>query len=63
MIRVLQINVGVGRASQELALVTANANEADVIIISEQNKNGGEDRGWYSDANSIAAIAILSIGR
>jgi hypothetical protein len=35
MIRVLQINVGMCRAAQDLALATANELEADVLIISE----------------------------
>jgi len=60
MIRFLQINVGVCRASQDLALTTANANEADVLIISEQHRDHGEDCGWYPDAGSRAAIAVVS---
>ncbi|XP_060869604.1 uncharacterized protein LOC132944331 [Metopolophium dirhodum] len=60
MIRVLQINVGVCRASQELALATANANEADVLIICEKYRDRGEDNGWFPDANGRAAIAVLS---
>jgi len=60
MIRVLQINVGVCRASQDLALATANAKEADVLIICEQHRDRGEDNGWFPDANGRAAIAVLS---
>ncbi|CAI6356785.1 unnamed protein product [Macrosiphum euphorbiae] len=60
MICVLQINVGVCRASQELALATANAKEADVLIICEQHRDRGEDNGWFPDANGRAAIAVLS---
>lgn len=60
MIRVLQINVGVCRAAQELALATANTKEADVLIISEQHRDRGEDNGWFPDANGRAAIAVLS---
>lgn len=36
MTRIIQINVGVCRAAQDLALVTANVKMADVLIISEQ---------------------------
>ncbi|XP_008180149.1 uncharacterized protein LOC103308492 [Acyrthosiphon pisum] len=60
MICVLQINVGVCRASQELALATANAKEADVLIICEEHRDRGEDNGWFPDANGRAAIAVLS---
>jgi len=60
MIRVIQINVGVCRASQDLTLATANANEVDVLIISEQHRDRGEDCGWYPDESSRAAIAVVS---
>lgn len=60
MIRVLQINVGVCRASQDLALATANEKEADVLIICEQHRDRGEDNRWFPDANGRAAIAVLS---
>lgn len=38
MVRVLQVNVGVGRAAQDLAISTANELSADILIISEQYK-------------------------
>jgi len=60
MIKFLQINIGVCKAAQELAMATANEIRADVLIISEQHRNRDEDCGWYSDVNSRAAIAILS---
>jgi len=60
MISVLQINVGVCRGSQELALATANAKKADVLVICEQYRDRGEDNGWYPDANGRSAIAIVS---
>ncbi|KAL4083587.1 hypothetical protein QTP88_028903 [Uroleucon formosanum] len=59
MIRVLQINIGVGRAAQELAMATANRVEVDVLIISGQYPDCGEDTGWYPDSNDRAAIAVL----
>jgi len=59
MIRALQINVGVCRAAQDLALVTANARIADVLIISEQYRDKDEEDGWYADAGGRPAIAIL----
>jgi len=59
MIRALQINVGVCRAAQDLALVTANARMADVLIISEEYRDKDEGDGWYADAGGRSAIAIL----
>jgi len=41
-------------------MVNAKEVEADVLIISEQNRDRGDDCGWYPDANSRAAIAIMS---
>lgn len=41
-------------------MATANEIEADVLIISEQNRNRGEDCGWYPDVNNKAAIAVIS---
>lgn len=60
MIRILQINIGVCKAAQDLAIATANDLEVDVLIISEQHRNSGEDRGWYPDTSSRAAIATIS---
>lgn len=59
MIRILQINVGVGRAAQELALATANTEGIDVLLISKQHRDKGEDNGWYADAGGRSAIAVL----
>jgi len=59
MIKVLQINVGVGRAAQDLALATANNLGIDIIILSEQYRNKEEKDGWYSDACGRSAIVAL----
>lgn len=60
MIRALQINVGVCRVAQDLAIATANEVDADVLIISEPHRDRGEDCSWYADVNNRAAIAIVS---
>lgn len=49
MINILQINVGVGRAAQDLALATANNSGIDIVILSEQYRNKEEEDGWYSE--------------
>lgn len=59
MIRFRQINIVVWKATQVLAIATANEIDADVLIISDQNRNRGEDYGWYPDANNRAAIAVI----
>lgn len=59
MIRILQINVGVCRAAQDLALATANEKAVDIILVSEQYRDKGEEEGWYPDAGGRAAIAVL----
>jgi len=56
MYRFLQINVGIGRASQDLMKRTAEKIGADVITISEQNRNEGENNAWYSDVTGRAAV-------
>lgn len=60
MISFLQINVGVGRAAQDLALATAIKIGADIVLISEQNKNNSESNGWYSDSTGRSAISFVS---
>jgi len=60
MIRVLQINVGVCRAAQDLALATAAEKDADVIAFSEQYRDRDEENGWYADASGRAEIVVLS---
>jgi len=58
MIRVLQINVGVCRAAQDLALATASNMGTDVIVMSEPHRCGLEVDGWYSDTGGKAAIVL-----
>lgn len=60
MIRVLQINVGVCRAAQDLMTQTARDTGADIVLVSEQYKNGTEEEGWYSDRGGRAAISVAS---
>lgn len=59
MTLILQINVGVCRAAQDLALATANVRMADVLIISEQYRDKDEGEGWYADADGRSAITVL----
>lgn len=56
MISILQINVGVGRAAQDLALATMARAGADLLILSEQNRSCPESDGWYPDASGRSAI-------
>jgi len=59
MIRFLQVNIGVGRAAQDLMVHTARDYGADVVLVSEQYRNLGEDIGWYSDVSGRAAIYVV----
>jgi len=61
MIRVLQINVGVCRAAQDLALATASNMGIDVIIMSEPYRCGPEADGWFSDTGGKAAIVLFNL--
>jgi len=58
MIRVLQINVGVCRAAQDLAVATASNMDIDVIVMSEPYRCGLEVDEWYSDTGGKAAIVL-----
>lgn len=60
MTKILQINVGVGRAAQDLALVSVVKWGADILVISEQNHNRPEDEGWFSDAAGRSAVVAIS---
>jgi len=59
MTRIIQINVGVGRAAQDLSLASAVKWGAEILIISEQNHNRPEADGWYSDSLGRSAVVIL----
>lgn len=56
-ITILQINTNRCRDAQLLLLQTASEVRADVVVISEQNKNLPS---WYADLNGDAAIAITN---
>jgi len=58
MIRVLQINVGVCKVAQDLALTTASSMGIDVLILSEPYRCGSETEGWFSDTNAKATILV-----
>jgi len=60
MTRILQINTGVCRAAQDLALASAFQWEADILVISEQNRNLPESEAWFSDSGGRSAIAVTS---
>lgn len=60
MIRILQINVGVRHAAQDLALASASTWGADIIVLTEQNQtHPPEAEGWYADQTDLAAIVVL----
>jgi len=59
MIRFLRLNIGVGRAAQDLMVHTARDYGADVVLVSEQYRSLGEDVGWYSDVSGRAAIFVV----
>jgi len=58
MIIILLINVEMGRASQGLMKKVAVEINADAIVISEPNRNEGEDNAWYPDSTGRAAVVV-----
>lgn len=60
MMRVLQLNVGVCRAAQDLALTTTAYKDVDVIAFSEQYRDRDEEDGWYAGASGRSAIVVLT---
>lgn len=62
MISFVQINVGGGRAAQDLALQTAAEQGADFLILSEYYKYDFAHLDWYCDRSGRAAIAPLTNG-
>lgn len=58
MIGFLQINVGVSPLAQNFMVETAKEYECDIILVSEQCRNGGEEYGWYNDQSHRAAIYV-----
>jgi len=60
MINFLQVNVGVGRAAQDLALATTVKLNADFLLLSEQNRSGTEPDGWFPDSQGRSAVVVKS---
>lgn len=58
MISFLQVNVGVGRAAQDLAIATATKLNSDFLLLSEQNRSGTEIDGWFPDSQNRSAIVV-----
>lgn len=58
MTKLIQINVGGGRAAQDLAYATANQLKIDIMMISEQYNN--EHDRTYSDLGNRAAISVVN---
>lgn len=58
MMRILQINVGIGRDSQGLMKQVVEEIKADVMVVSEQNRNEGEENARVSDLTSRAAVVV-----
>lgn len=58
MMRFLQINVGNSPGAQNLALQTARDVRADVIIMSEQSRNRGEEHGWFDDSSGRSTLLV-----
>lgn len=60
MIRILQINVGVRRVAQDLAMASALNWDADLLVVSEQNRSQSEDDGWFADTSNRSAVVVAS---
>lgn len=60
MSKVLQINTNRSREALDLALVTARNLQADLILMSEPNKQLIEKKGWLSDPRKDSCIVILN---
>lgn len=60
MMKILQINVDRRQVAHDLMVATASQLEADVLIISEPNRIGLEEEGWFSDVGSNAAVVVFN---
>jgi len=60
MIRCLQINVGVCRVAQDLALATAANMGINVVVFSEPYCCDSEADGWFTDIDARAAILVFN---
>ncbi|KAG5861807.1 hypothetical protein JTB14_031497 [Gonioctena quinquepunctata] len=55
---ILQTNLGRNRAAHDAAFATATEIDADIIVVSEPNKNICNGRGWYADTAKDVAVYI-----
>lgn len=58
LLKVLQINLGRGRAAHDLAFLTAEEEKADIIVVSEPKKKLVTSGRWLTDQNKDVAIYI-----
>lgn len=59
MLKILQINIGKCHFAHDFTLHTANKEQANVIIVSEQNPNLAVAVRWFADSRRRAAIVVL----
>lgn len=59
MVKFLQINVGVGRAAQDLVLASDSLWGFDIIIFSEQNRSLQVGDGCIWDASGLSAVVVV----
>lgn len=60
MIKVLQINVRNCRAAQDLVCATADQEQVDVVLLSEQYGHRNDEDGWFSDQGGLSAVVIVN---
>lgn len=55
-LRILQSNLGRKRIAHDMALATADAREADIVIVGEPNRAITDKRRWFRDFRGNVAL-------
>lgn len=58
--RVLQVNLGRGRAAHDMAIANARQKGVDLVVVSEVNKKIGRKSGWIMDLREDAGIYVVN---
>ncbi|KAK9711620.1 hypothetical protein QE152_g25370 [Popillia japonica] len=58
--KILQTNLGRGRAPHDLAYATAKEKRVDMMLVSEPNKKIAKEKEWITDEREDVAVLVLN---
>lgn len=59
-LKILQVNLGRGKAAHDLAFLTSEEEDVDVLVVAEPNKKIASGRRWIADGNLDVAVYFVN---